>query len=126
MLRDTHPCKVVENKRSQPGKHGSAKYHVVGVDIFTHRKVEDIFVSGRLVKVPGVEKDELQVMSVDGEMVSAMSKDGTLHRDIQLPARDQELTNKVMEGFAEGDVFISVLRCMGASAVVSCKVQLWE
>jgi translation initiation factor 5A len=36
-----HPCKVSDYSTSKAGKHGSAKAHIVGNDIFTNKKVED-------------------------------------------------------------------------------------
>ncbi|CAN6550476.1 unnamed protein product [Malus baccata var. baccata] len=36
------PCKVVEVSTSKTGKHGHAKCHFVGIDIFTAKKLEDI------------------------------------------------------------------------------------
>lgn len=36
------PCKIMELSKAQPGKHGHAKIHLIGLDIFTGRKHEDI------------------------------------------------------------------------------------
>ncbi|CAN6448240.1 unnamed protein product [Victoria cruziana] len=36
------PCKVVEVSTSKTGKHGHAKCHFVGIDIFNGKKLEDI------------------------------------------------------------------------------------
>ena len=41
MLRG-FPCKIVEMSTAQPGKHGHSKVHLVGLDIFTGKKHEDI------------------------------------------------------------------------------------
>lgn len=35
-----HPCKIVAMSTSKTGKHGGAKVHLVGVDIFTDKKHE--------------------------------------------------------------------------------------
>lgn len=32
------PCKIVEMSTSKTGKHGHAKVHMVGIDIFTNKK----------------------------------------------------------------------------------------
>ena len=34
------PCKVVETSTSKTGKHGHAKVHMVGIDIFSGKKYE--------------------------------------------------------------------------------------
>lgn len=36
------PCKIMELSKAQPGKHGHAKMHLIGLDVFTGRKHEDI------------------------------------------------------------------------------------
>lgn len=36
------PCKIMEMSKAQPGKHGHAKIHLIGLDVFTGRKHEDI------------------------------------------------------------------------------------
>ncbi|CAJ1446329.1 unnamed protein product, partial [Effrenium voratum] len=35
-----HPCKIMEVTTFSPGKHGHAKAHMVGLDIFTGKKYE--------------------------------------------------------------------------------------
>jgi translation initiation factor 5A len=40
-----HPCKCVEYSTSKPGKHGAAKIHFIGIDIFTGKKHEEIISS---------------------------------------------------------------------------------
>ena len=37
------PCKVIEFTTAKPGKHGSAKASIVGIDIFTNKKYEDSY-----------------------------------------------------------------------------------
>lgn len=51
-----NPCKVLETAVSKPGKHGSAKLHAVGVDIFTDKKYDDIFGTSSTAWAPIVEK----------------------------------------------------------------------
>lgn len=34
------PCKIVEMSTSKTGKHGGAKVHLVGIDIFTGKKYD--------------------------------------------------------------------------------------
>ncbi|CAF5145944.1 unnamed protein product [Rotaria sp. Silwood1] len=50
------PLKVVEVTHSKPGKHGHSKVHMVGIDIFTGRRYEDVRPAGHMIQVPNVEK----------------------------------------------------------------------
>jgi len=34
-----HPCKVVDVSHAKPGKHGAAKANIVGIDLFSNKKV---------------------------------------------------------------------------------------
>ena len=50
------PCKVIEYSTAKPGKHGSAKATIVGVDIFTNKKHEDTAPTSATVQIPIVKK----------------------------------------------------------------------
>lgn len=55
------PCKIVEMSTSKTGKHGHAKVHLVGIDIFTGKKYEDLSPSTHNMEVPQVSRNEYQV-----------------------------------------------------------------
>jgi len=59
------PCKIVEMSTSKTGKHGHAKVHMVGLDIFTGKKYEDICPSTHNMDVPNVSRIEYTVLSCD-------------------------------------------------------------
>ena len=56
------PCKIVEMSTSKTGKHGHAKVHMVALDIFTGKKLEDICPSTHNMDVPNVKRKDYQVM----------------------------------------------------------------
>jgi translation initiation factor 5A len=57
LIRD-RPCKIVEMHVFSTGKHGRAKIHFVGIDIFTQRKYEDNCQSSHNRMVPNVIRKE--------------------------------------------------------------------
>lgn len=57
------PCKIWEMSTSKTGKHGHAKVHMVAVDIFTGKKLEDLSPSTHNMDVPVVLRKEYQLVS---------------------------------------------------------------
>merc|ERR1712032_1288226 len=64
MIKD-FPCKITEISISKTGKHGHAKAHVFGNDIFTGKKYEDVFPTSHNVDAPVVNKVEVEVVSIE-------------------------------------------------------------
>jgi hypothetical protein len=58
------PCKIVDMSTSKTGKHGHAKVHLVAIDIFTGKKLEDLSPSTHNMDVPNVSRKEYQLVSL--------------------------------------------------------------
>ncbi|KAI9140483.1 eukaryotic translation initiation factor 5A [Paraphysoderma sedebokerense] len=114
------PCKIVEMSTSKTGKHGHAKVHLVGIDIFTGKKYEDISPSTHNMDVPNVKRADYQLIDIDDGYLSLMTSDGEPKEDVKLP--EGELGEKIQADFDEGkDLIISVISAMGEEAAISYK-----
>jgi len=78
------PCKIVEMSTSKTGKHGHAKVHLVGLDIFTNKKYEDICPSTHNMNVPNVTRKEYQVVSEDTGYCCLMDESAHYREDLKV------------------------------------------
>ncbi|KAE8707346.1 Eukaryotic translation initiation factor 5A-1 [Hibiscus syriacus] len=105
------PCKVVEVSTSKTGKHGHAKCHFVGIDIFSGKKIEDIVPSSHNCDVPRVSRTDYQLIDI--------SEDG--FDDLRLPTEEALLT-LIKSGFGEGkDLIVTVMSSMGEEQICALK-----
>ncbi|CAN0923574.1 Eukaryotic translation initiation factor 5A-4 [Linum grandiflorum] len=116
------PCKVVEVSTSKTGKHGHAKCHFVGIDIFNGKKLEDIVPSSHNCDVPHVNRVDYQLIDISEDgFVSLLTDNGNTKDDLRLPTDDALLT-QIKEGFAEGkDLVVSVMSAMGEEQINALK-----
>lgn len=72
------PCKIVEMSTSKTGKHGHAKVHLVAIDIFTGKKLEELCPSTHNMDVPNVRRQEYQLVCAFSGMISTLRTQLTL------------------------------------------------
>jgi len=115
------PCKIVEMSTSKTGKHGHAKVHMVGIDIFSGKKVEDICPSTHNMDVPEVTRADYQLVDIsEDNFISLMNPDGSTKDDLKVP--EGELGQQIANEFKEGkDLTVTVLGALGQEAVVAVK-----
>ncbi|KAF1992365.1 translation initiation factor eIF-5A [Aulographum hederae CBS 113979] len=116
------PCKIVEMSTSKTGKHGHAKVHLVAIDIFTQKKLEELCPSTHNMDVPNVRRTEFQLLDVtDDGFLSLMSDDGTTKDDVKIP--DGEVGDKIKKNFVEDgkDTNVIVLTAMGEEVAIDAK-----
>ncbi|KAL8739762.1 MAG: hypothetical protein Q9190_007465 [Brigantiaea leucoxantha] len=116
------PCKIVEMSTSKTGKHGHAKVHLVALDIFTGKKLEDLCPSTHNMDVPNVVRREYQLLDVsDDGFLSLMNDDGDTKDDVKVP--DGEVGDKIHKLFRveEKDINVIVLTSMGEEVAIEAK-----
>jgi len=121
------PCKVVEYSTSKTGKHGHAKAHIVGLDIFTNKKYEDVCPTSHNMDVPVVKRQEYQLIGVteDG-YVTLLTDGGDTKEDLKLPTDSEgnmdDVAKQIREMFEDGkQTLVTVLSACGLDKIVSAK-----
>merc|ERR1711970_1320951 len=100
------PCKIVEMSTSKTGKHGHAKVNMVGIDIFTNKKYEDMCPSTHNMDVPSIKRTDYQLLNI--------------REDLRCPEGD--LGKEILSKFEAGEEFmVSVLAAMGEECAVAIK-----
>ncbi|CCC42199.1 Eukaryotic translation initiation factor 5A [Caenorhabditis elegans] len=121
------PCKIVEMSTSKTGKHGHAKVHMVAIDIFTTKKLEDICPSTHNMDVPVVKRREYILMSIEDGFCSLMDPESCeLKDDLKMPEGD--LGNTIREALEkdEGSVLVQVVAACGEEAILGYKISTKE
>jgi len=115
------PCKIVEMSTSKTGKHGHAKVHMVGLDIFTGKKCEDICPSTHNMDVPFVKREDYQLMDIsDDGFLTLMADGGDLREDLKVP--DGEIGQQLKADYDAGrEILCTVLKSCGEEVVIAVK-----
>jgi len=115
------PCKIVEMTTSKTGKHGHAKVHLIGLDIFTNKKAEDICPSTHNMDVPFVKREDYQLMDIsDDGFLTLMGDGGELREDLKLP--EGELGSQLKNEYDGGrEILCTVLKACGEECVIAIK-----
>nr|CAD7406129.1 unnamed protein product [Timema cristinae] len=115
------PCKIVEMSTSKTGKHGHAKVHLVGIDIFSAKKYEDICPSTHNMDVPFVKREDYQLTDIsDDGYLCLMADNGDLREDLKIP--EGELGQQLRADFEAGkELLCTVLKSCGEECVIAIK-----
>lgn len=105
---------------SKTGKHGHAKVHLVGIDIFTGNKYEDICPSTHNMDVPNVTRKDYQMTNIEDGYMSLMDDSGDLKEDLKLP--EDDLGKEIRRKFENEEQFlVTILTAMGDEKAVGIK-----
>ncbi|KAI1765489.1 translation initiation factor eIF5A [Hypoxylon sp. FL1150] len=112
------PCKIVDMSTSKTGKHGHAKVHLVALDLFTQKKLEDLCPSTHNMEVPVTTLKQYNLSYIDDDFIVMNDITTSEERsDIKLP--DGELGQRIINAEENGtNVIITVLGAMGEEGVI--------
>ncbi|TGZ78551.1 translation initiation factor eIF-5A [Ascodesmis nigricans] len=114
------PCKIVEMSTSKTGKHGHAKVHLVAIDIFTGKKLEELCPSTHNMDVPNVTRTEYQFSYIDDDFLHLIAQDNTEKNDVKVP--EGEVGDRIREYEEAGaDILVTIIKAMGEEAAISVK-----
>jgi translation initiation factor 5A len=114
------PCKIVDMSTSKTGKHGHAKVHLVAIDIFTGKKLEDLSPSTHNMDVPNVKRSEYQLVNIDDGFLNLMDDQGNSKDDVKVP--DNDLGKQIEADFEAGkDLLVTIQAAMKEEAAISYK-----
>ncbi|WVN88660.1 eukaryotic translation initiation factor 5A-1 [Cryptococcus depauperatus CBS 7841] len=114
------PCKIVDMSTSKTGKHGHAKVHLVAIDIFTGKKLEDISPSTHNMDVPNVRRKEYQLLNIQDGFLNLMDTDGNSKDDVKIP--DGDIGKGINDDFeASKDLMVTIISAMGEEQAISYK-----
>jgi len=118
------PCKIMDMSTSKTGKHGSAKVHMVAIDIFTGKKYEDISPSTANMMVPNIQRVEYILMDIVDNYLSLMCEDATPKDGVKVPEGDvgKEIKEKWSSKSDQDDVFVTCIKAMGEEAAVAVRL----
>ena len=124
MLIKGTPCKIVSVSTSKTGKHGHAKSAIMGLCLFTNKKVEDSVPSSHNVDCPNVTKTEYELINIlEDNFLSLMHDEtGDMREDLDLSSEKyyKELNKKIIDDFENGaEIVVTVLKAMGKESVIA-------
>lgn len=105
---------------SKTGKHGHAKVHLIGIDIFSGKKYEDICPSTHNMNVPTVIRRDYQLCDITDGFLELMDDNGATKSDLKLP--DNDTGKEIQQKFDDGDsLVVTVLEAMGEEVAMAHK-----
>ncbi|KAI5814251.1 translation protein SH3-like domain-containing protein [Pyronema omphalodes] len=114
------PCKIVDMSTSKTGKHGHAKVHLVAIDIFTGKKLEELCPSTHNMDVPNVTRTEYQFLYIEDDFLQLLKPDGSEKNDVRVP--EGEVGVAIRKAEEEGkDILVTIISAMGEEAAISVK-----
>ena len=118
VLIKNFPCKVVDIKVSKTGKHGHAKAHLFGINIFTNKKYEDIFQMSHNIDVPYVVISNYILTDITDDLYAILlnEESGLIREDLVI---DDNMAREFHKHEGDKDVRVLVTKAMGHEQIMS-------
>jgi len=114
------PCKIVDMSTSKTGKHGHAKVHLIAIDIFTTKKLEEICPSTHNMDVPNVGRVEYTLVNIDDGFLNLMTTEGAEKNDVKVP--EGEVGEQIEKDFEDGkELVVTIVSAMGEEHCLAVK-----
>eukprot|EP01065_Artemidia_motanka_P019225 TRINITY_DN2279_c0_g1_i2.p2 TRINITY_DN2279_c0_g1~~TRINITY_DN2279_c0_g1_i2.p2 ORF type:complete len:188 (+),score=93.38 TRINITY_DN2279_c0_g1_i2:69-566(+) len=122
------PVKIVDYTTSKTGKHGHAKAHIVAIDIFTDKKLEELCPTSHNMEAPVVKKQVFTVIDANDQdnTCSLQDDDGEIHDGHDLPkagdGSNTDVRKLMVQAVENGDeLFVTLVSAMGESHILEAK-----
>ena len=112
------PCKITSTTKAKPGKHGSAKAIIKGVNLLDGKTVEQSFGTGDQVDCPIIKRTEYTLLGVtDDDFLQLMDENGEQKEDVRLPEKGgiHDDARKKIDDFLAADkqVIVQITTILG-------------
>jgi translation initiation factor 5A len=98
---------------------------LVGLDIFTGRRYEDVRPTGHMIQVPNVRKKDYVVVNIDEDgYVTLLNEDTCAIRSDMKLKEDSDITRRMLDKFNEGNgqMKVTVLKALGEEQIMAFKM----
>jgi translation initiation factor 5A len=114
-----HPCKIADITTCLTGKRGHTKANIIGFDIFTGKRFEEVAPTNQNLPSPVVKTTQYQLIDISEEgQLTLLGHEGT-REDMNLPL-DASVATELKAAFTSGvNVNVVVTSAMGADQVLS-------